>query len=139
MQVDAFLENLLKSTFKMRIFNIIIIKWNIIIILVIVNNNIFTFNTLKKRRLLVIFFDTKSWFVSFTLISPSYGMNQHAWDLLIKNHQWKNIWTKKISHWNAQDLKPSNEVLNKVGKVKSLGWPNGNQSTHLCGCAEKPV
>jgi hypothetical protein len=64
-------------------------------------------------------------------------MNQHAWDLLIKNHQWKKIWTKKISHWNTEDLRPSNEVLNKVGKVKSLlGWPNVNQSTHLCGCAE---
>ncbi len=36
-------------------------------------------------------------------------------------------------------MKPSNEALNKVGKVKALGWPNGNQSTHLCDCIKRPI
>jgi hypothetical protein len=48
LQVETFLKIRLHSTFKMRFFNILNIKRNIIVILIIVQNRIFTFNTLKK-------------------------------------------------------------------------------------------
>jgi hypothetical protein len=61
MQVDAFFNNLLKYIFKMTVFNIIIIKWNIIIILIIIYNNISTSNTSKLSYGCLQFFYTKQW------------------------------------------------------------------------------
>jgi hypothetical protein len=66
--MDAFFFKLLKSTIKLGLSNILIIKGQTIIIL------IFSMHQ-KKLWLLVIFFDIYQWTHHFTLLSPNYIFN----------------------------------------------------------------